>query len=69
MIWRAVGSTSIRRIGYDAGRRELGVEFLHGGAYVYSGVGEALFSEFLDADSKGGFFHDRVYGRYAYKKL
>lgn len=68
MTWRPVQSTSIARIGYDPGRRELGVAFLHGGAYVYSGVARAVFEAFEGAESKGRFFHAHVLDRYPFRR-
>lgn len=68
MKWRPVQSSSIRRVGYDAERRELGVEFLHGGTYVYQEVAEAVFEAFLATESKGRFFHAHVLDRYPFRR-
>lgn len=69
MKWRPVESTSIARVGYDSGRRELGVVFLQGGTYVYSGVASAVFEAFTSADSKGRFFYAHIFGRYVFRQL
>lgn len=61
---RAVRSSNIRSIGWENGTLE--VEFHDGGVYRYSGVPESVFHAFLNAYSKGSFFHDHIRDRYPY---
>ena len=62
-----VDSTSIEAIGYDRRTRELYVRFLESGhTYVYRGVEDDVFEEFLGADSKGNYFNREIKGKYPY---
>ena len=58
-----VSSTAIMAIGYSSGT--LGVQF-HSSSTIYEhpGVPFSLFTEFLAADSKGDFYHQRIKGVY-----
>ena len=53
-------SEAIAAIGYDHLASDLLVEFQSGGTYRYNDVPAAVFAEFLNADSKGKFFHARI---------
>jgi hypothetical protein len=45
------------------------VTFNTGQTYRYFGVPETIFSQFMSADSKGGYFHDNIRDRYKFNKL
>jgi len=62
-----VRSSNIHSIGYDRARRILYIKFLGGRLYRYFEVPEALFREFLAADSKGRFANRFVYSRFRYE--
>lgn len=62
-----VQSSDVHSIGYECGT--LYVRFLNGGLYAYDGVPEDVFEAFLNAPSKGKFVHQRLKGRYRYRKL
>jgi hypothetical protein len=65
-----VDSTNIEAIGYDSSAQELHVRFLKSGlTYVYYGVEEWVFQEFLRADSKGRYFASQIRDRYSSSKL
>ena len=65
-----VDSSNIEAIGYDAGNQELHVLFLKSGeTYVYYGVEEWVFQEFLQADSKGIYLNANIKSIYQYAKL
>lgn len=65
-----VDSSSIAAIGYDTGSQELYVEFLEGGrTYIYSGVPDVTHQEFMDADSKGGYFNREIKPHYDVRPL
>lgn len=65
-----VDSSNIEAIGYDFETRELHVRFLKSGdTYIYYDVEDWVFSEFLQAGSKGGYLGAQIRGRYQYSKL
>ena len=66
--WRTVTSSNIAEIGYDAGTQELRVRFNSGLEYVYLDVPGTVFSDFLDADSKGKFLNQNIKGQYEYAR-
>lgn len=54
MNWIAVESSAISALGYDAGRRRLGIEFRESRqVYFYYAVPRWEFENFVKADSKG----------------
>lgn len=67
-----VESSNIEAIGYDAGKKELRVQFPRGATYAYFDVPEHVFTELMAAESKGrhfrqyvksaGFKHERLTG-------
>jgi KTSC domain len=59
---QAVSSRAISSIGYQAGTLE--IEFVDGDVYRYFFVPRGLFFEFLQAESKGAFFNDRIRDRF-----
>jgi hypothetical protein len=63
----AVDSTSIAAIGYDRGKRELGIEFLQSGAvYLYFEVPSEEHHAFMAAESKGKYLN-RVFKTRRYR--
>jgi hypothetical protein len=69
MIRQRVNSSTIRSVGFDSARSVLEVEFVRGGVYEYVGVPEFLYRGFLMARSKGGFFNDKIQGRYEQRQV
>jgi hypothetical protein len=59
---QAVSSRAISSIGYQAGMLE--IEFVDGDVYRYFLVPRGLFIEFMQAESKGAFFNERIRDRY-----
>ena len=59
-----VRSSNIRSVGYDPASRTMEVEFHSGGLYQYYGVPETIYQGFMQAASKGSYFHDHIKGRY-----
>jgi hypothetical protein len=56
-----VESSNIESIGYDSSNSILEIEFKNGSAvWQYLGVPESLYYEFLQAGSKGKFFHQNI---------
>jgi hypothetical protein len=60
MLRQVVDSQSLRSIGYDKRTEMLEVEFKTGSVYRYASVPMEVWSEFLQAKSKGQFFQARV---------
>jgi KTSC domain len=59
---QAVSSRAISSIGYQAGTVE--IEFVDGDVYRYFLVPPRVFVEFMQAESKGAFFNERIRDRY-----
>ena len=65
-----VDSSNVEAIGYDPDAQEIHVRFFKSGeTYVYYGVEEWVFQEFMQADSKGIYLNTNIKGRYQYGKL
>lgn len=64
-----VNSSNIASIGYDPSSQTLEVEFLSGAIYEYYGVPDYVYESFLNAGSKGGFFHQNVRNVYSYARV
>ena len=57
---KRVNASTIRSIGYDAGRQTLEVEFTSGSIVEYSGVSPEVYRHFMGAPSPGSFFQDQI---------
>jgi hypothetical protein len=67
---RAVDSSSVAAIGYDAKRREVYVRFeTSPRLYAYVGVPPSTFQELERAESKGRFVNEVIKRRYPVRKL
>lgn len=64
-----VSSSNIASIGYDENQMVLEVEFLDGRIYHYEGVPKYIFDDFLNAGSKGRFFHSNIRYTYPYSRV
>jgi hypothetical protein len=65
-----VNSTVFAEEGYDEDHRVLLLRFRSNGAlYAYYDVEEAVYRDFLRAESKGTFFGDNIRDVYRYEKL
>lgn len=64
-----MSSTSLRAVGYDAGRQKLEVQFLANSVYQYSGVPQDVYEGLLSAPSKGRYFARYIKGRYRYVRI
>ena len=65
-----VDSSNVEAIGYDDKSQELYVRFLKSGeTYIYSGVEEWVFEDFLQAESPGTYLNVEIKGRYEYTKM
>lgn len=65
-----VDSSNVEAIGYESDTQTLYVRFLNSGdTYVYYNVAQWVFSEFMQADSKGRYLNTNIKGRHDYDKL
>jgi len=55
-----VFSSNLVSVGYDGQTQTLEIEFKNGAVYQYSGVPLDEFNAFMNADSKGTYFHARI---------
>jgi hypothetical protein len=69
MIRRAVASSAITSIGYDAEASVLEIEFRNGRTYRYFDVPEFLHRWFMLAASKGQYFTQRIDGRFRFEEI
>lgn len=69
MLHVAVQSSDLASVGYDPTTRTLEILFRSGGLYEYYSVPEAVHAALLAAPSKGRFFHARIKGVYAYRRV
>jgi hypothetical protein len=58
----SVSSRAIASVGYRKGTLE--IEFPDGDVYLYFGVPQLVFLQFLRADSMGAFFNERIRDEY-----
>jgi hypothetical protein len=54
------GSAVIAQVGYSRSASELYVEFVSGAVYTYTKVPEAVYIEFLNAESRGNFLNTEI---------
>ena len=64
-----VDSTLIHSIRYDDAHRMLEITFNDDGTYRYFEVEPEVVEEFLDAESKGGFFVDHIRDTYLFTRM
>jgi lysyl-tRNA synthetase class 2 len=62
-----VKSSNINKLGYDATRKILVVEFHSGKRYAHKDVPEDVFDALKDAPSIGGYFAKNIKNAYAYE--
>lgn len=61
---KAVGSTSLRSVGYDPRSRILEVEFRNGSVYQYAEVSAERHRRLLRAESLGAYFNRHIRDHY-----
>lgn len=66
---KAVSSSSIASIGYNARTETLEVEFVTGRVYSYRGVEKQTYEAFMTAPSKGTFFNEGIRGAYSFFRV
>ncbi|MFG3051332.1 KTSC domain-containing protein [Kitasatospora sp. NPDC048239] len=66
---RAVDSSALRSVGYDAVLLVLELEFTGGCVYVYEAVPGRVHEGLMAAESHGRYFVREIRGRYAYRRV
>lgn len=66
---KAVRSTNIASVGYDAGTKTLEIEFKSGGVYQYAGVPEKRYESLMKASAIGSYFHREIKPWYVFRKV
>lgn len=64
-----VTSSNICSVGHDPDNQTLEIEFNSGAVYQYASVPPSEYEGFLNADSKGKYFHANIKNRYSFIKL
>ncbi len=59
-----ITSSNIKSVGYDKDSQILEIEFNNGNTYQYIDVSSYVYQSFLDAESKGKFFHKNIKNKY-----
>lgn len=62
-------SSVFNRIGYAEDNNDIVVDFETTGLYVYHDVPSDVWDDFVDADSKGGFYQQNIKGQFDCEKL
>jgi hypothetical protein len=67
---KAVESTMIKEVGYDAEGQVLTLVFADtADKYVYQSVPEKVYRELMAAESKGTYFTQKIKGKYSFVKV
>lgn len=67
---RAVQSSALQSIGYDAEKHILELEFKdNGGVWQYFNFKPAAYKKFVNSESLGHFFVTRIKGKYPEEKV
>jgi hypothetical protein len=66
---KRVNASTIRSVGFDAGRQTLEVEFTSGSIVQYSGVSPDVHRRFMSAPSPGSFFQDQIDEHFPSKRI
>jgi hypothetical protein len=57
---KRVSASTLRSVGYDAGKQLLEIEFSSGSIVQYSGVSPEVHRRFMSSPSPGSFFQDQI---------
>jgi hypothetical protein len=64
-----VQSSDIHSVGYDGVTEVLEIEFNSGGIYQYSNVSERVYSELMNAESHGKYFHRYIKDKFPTSRI
>jgi hypothetical protein len=66
---KRVSSSNLKSVGYDISKKILEIEFLSGGVYQYFAVPSGIYTNLMNAASKGRFFHRNIKNVFAYQRI
>ena len=66
---KRINSSTIRGVGYDAGKQVLEIEFSSGSIVQYSGVSPEVYRQFVNAPSPGSFFQDKIEENFSSRRV
>lgn len=66
---KRVNASTIRSVGYDAGKQLLEIEFSGGSIVQYSGVSPEVHRRFMSSPSPGSFFQDQIDENFPSRKV
>jgi hypothetical protein len=66
---KRINSSTIRSVGYDAGKQVLEIEFSSGSIVQYTGVSPEVHRRFMSSPSPGSFYQDQIDENFPYKKI
>jgi hypothetical protein len=66
---KRINSSTIRSVGYDAGKQVLEIEFSSGSIVQYTGVSPEVHRQFMNSPSPGSFYQDRIDENYSAKRI
>ena len=66
---KRVSASSIRSVGYDAGKQVLEIEFCGGSIVQYSGVSPEVHRRFMSSPSPGSFYQDQIEENFSSTKI
>ena len=64
-----IKSSNINSIGYEEKEKILEIEFHSGGVYQYLNVEKGVYTQLMNAPSKGTFFHNFIKDKYTTRKV
>ena len=67
--YKEIKSSNLSAVDYDPQGRALKVRFKGSGEYLYVGVPQEAFENFMASESKGSFFHSNIKGVYEHEKI
>jgi hypothetical protein len=66
---KRVNASTLRAVGYDAGRQILEIEFSSGTIMQYSGVSPEVHRRFMSSPSPGSFYQDQIEENFSSRKI
>ena len=69
VVRQDVESSNIKSVGHSGARNVLVVEFLNGSIYLYKNVPVEVYTDMLEATSKGRYFNKHVKGTFECTKV
>src|SRR5262249_11151897 len=66
---KRVNASTIRSVGYDAGKQVLEIEFSSGSIVQYTGVSPEVHRRFMSSPSPGSFYQDQIDENFPSKRI